>query len=210
MLNQTYSNEQNTSFNPLYLRRLSDVLDFAFDDHPRTLAVRVDLRLSPDWVQEDSICCTPNLSKDLLTRFICSLKAKIRHYRKQLLKAGKRAHRCTLRYFWVREINTETYPHYHVVLFLNKDLFRGLGDAHGPQSLWEMIQAAWLSALNLREYDEYRSLVHFPERGVYALDRNHSEFPEQLKTLVFRISYLAKEYSKVYSAEERSMGCSLK
>ncbi|ECE0384369.1 inovirus Gp2 family protein [Salmonella enterica subsp. enterica] len=195
-------------YNEHYLKRLEHVLLSALDEHPRTLAIRFDLHLSPAWNITDTVCCYPNLSGTLLSRFIDSLKAKIQHYRSRLLKAGRRAHRCRLRYFWVREINTSVYPHYYVVLFLNKDLFRGLGDSDNPKSLWRMIQAAWLSALRLREYDEYRSLVEFPENATYVLDTSSNDHSAQLRQLAFRLSYLAKEHTKVYSSHERSMGCS--
>lgn len=195
-------------FNQHYLQRLSDVLQLAQDEYPRTLAIRIDLRLSPEWIAEDSVCCNPNTSGDLLSRFISSLRAKIAHYRHRLKRSGKRAHPCRLRYFWVREIDTAVYPHYHVVLFLNKDLFRGLGRADNPQSLWRMIQSAWTSALDLRDYDEYRSLVEFPDNPVYVLDTNANDYSEHYKRLVFRLSYLAKERTKAYSSRERSMGCS--
>lgn len=106
---------------------------------------------------------------------------------------------------------TAGYPHYHAVLFLNKDLFRGIGHYRGEaQSLGGMIQDAWLSALDLREHDEYRSLVHFPKNATYVIDRYSPRYEELLASLVYRISYLAKEDTKVYSRRERSMGCSLR
>lgn len=196
-------------YNEHYLRRLEHVLLSALDEHPITLAVRFDLHFSPAWNTADSVCCYPNLSGTLLSRFIDSLKAKIQHYRNRLLKAGKRAHRCRLRYFWVREINTSVYSHYHFVLFVNKDLFRGLGDyREGTQGLGGMIQAAWLSALRLREYDGYRTLVEFPVNATYVLNTGSNDHSAQLRQLAFRLSYLAKEHTKVYSSRERSMGCS--
>lgn len=203
-----YFDLRQAPFNQHYLQRLNDVLNLAQDEYPRTLAVRIDLRLSPEWITEDSVCCNPNMSGDLLSRFISSLRAKIRHYQHRLQRSDKRVHPCRLRYFWVREIDTAFYPHYHVVLLLNKDLFRGLGSAGNPQSLWGMIQSAWMSALDLRDYDEHLSLVEFPDNPVYILDTNASDYLDHYKRLVFRLSYLAKERTKTYSSRERSMGCS--
>lgn len=208
MFSLEYLDLRQAPFNQHYLQRLGDVLQSAQEEYPRTLAIRIDLRLSPEWITEDSVCCNPNMSGDLLSRFISSLKAKIAHYQYRLKRSGKRAHPCRLRYFWVREIDTVVYPHYHVVLFLNKDLFRGLGSAENPQSLWRMIQGAWMSALDLRDYDEYRPLVEFPDNPVYVLDINASDYSEHYKRLVFRLSYLAKQRTKAYSSRERSMGCS--
>ncbi|UPQ70154.1 inovirus Gp2 family protein [Kluyvera ascorbata] len=208
MFPQDYLDQRQEPFNQHYLQRLGDVLQSAQDEYPRSLAIRIDLRMSPEWITEDSVCCNPNMSRDLLSRFISSLRAKIAHYRHRLKRSDKRAHPCRLRYFWVREIDTAVYPHYHVVLFLNKDLFRGLGSADNPQSLWVMIQSAWMSALDLRDYDDYRSLVEFPDNPVYVLETNASDYSVHYKRLVFRLSYLAKERTKAYSSRERSMGCS--
>lgn len=202
---------RHAPFNLNYLKRLDKVLQYALEEHARTLAVRIDLHLSPSWLQTDTLTCHPNLQTDLLSRFACSVKAKISHYRKILKKEGQRAHLCTPRYFWVKEINTAHFPHYHLVIFFNNDLFRGLGRFDSDDNnLANIIRQAWLSALGLKEYDEYRSLVHFPSNGVYTLDRNGPEFVKNLNDLVFRLSYLAKEDTKAYSPQERSMGSSQK
>ncbi|WP_370645044.1 inovirus-type Gp2 protein [Buttiauxella sp. W03-F01] len=49
--------------------------------------------------------------------------------------------------------------------------------------------------------------MHFPTNGVYILDRGQPDFVETWNDLVFGLSYLAKEDTKVYSPQERSMGC---
>ena len=202
---------RHAPFNPYYLKRLDNVLQYALEEHARTLAVRIDLHLSPSWLQTDTLMCHPNLQSDLISRFACSVKAKIIHYRKKLKNEGQRAHPCTLRYFWVKEIDTAQFPHYHLVMFFNKDLFRGLGQFDSnDNNLANIIRQAWLSALDLKAHDEYRSLVHFPSNGVYTLDRNAPDFIKNLNNVVFRLSYLAKEDTKVYSPQERSMGSSQK
>lgn len=198
-------------YNLHYLERIRDVIDNAVREHPRTLAVRIDLRLSPDWSDNEMITCFPNLSENVMARFIRSLKAKIAHYSSRLSQEGKRAHPCTLRYFWVKEINDAVFPHYHVVIFLNKDLFWKLGNATGDkQCLWTMILDAWLSALDLSGYNEYYRLVHFPPLGEYVLNYNSPEYSLQFDKLFSRLRYLAKERTKVYSPDKRSMGCSQK
>lgn len=211
MFDPTFLDHSQGSLNAHYLDKLYFVIRNALSDHAKTLAIRVDLRLSPDWFNNDMPPCHPNLSHDLMTRFIRSLMAKIVSYRQRLTNQGKRAHRCTLRYYWVKEIETSSYPHYHALLFFNKDLFWQLGcfnsAGHGLSS---MIQEAWLSALGLAKYDAYRSLVHFPDNPTYVLDRSQPDFEANFKALVFRASYLAKDRSKVYSAMDRSIGYSQK
>ena len=211
MFDSELLDHRHGSLNADYLKKIENVLQYALDEHARTLAVRVDLRLSPSWGQDDTLTCHPNLQADLLSRFVCSVKAKIRHYRKMLLKEGKKAHACTPRYFWVKESDSAESPHYHLVMFFNKDLFRGLGRFDSEENnLASMIRQAWLSALDLKGYDEYQPLVHFPKNGVYILDRNAPDFVNNFNHLVFRLSYLAKENTKVYSPNERSMGASQK
>lgn len=211
MFNAALLDNRQAPFNPLYLEKIEQVLHYALEEHSRTLAIRVDLHLSPSWLQNDTVTCHPNLQADLLTRFVCSVKAKIIHYRKTLKKEGKKAHACTPRYFWVKEIDSAEFPHYHLVMFFNKDLFRGLGRFDsGDNNLSNMIRQAWLSALGLKGFDEYQSLVHFPANGVYILDRGQPDFVDTWNDLVFRLSYLAKEDTKIYSPQERSMGCSQK
>lgn len=209
MFNDALLDHRHAPFNPHYLERLEEVIDYALDEFPRTFALRVDLRFSPEWTADDSICCHPNTSSNVMARFTRSLIAKIKHYRQQRIQLEFRDYPNRLRYFWVREIDTSLHSHYHALLFFNKDLFRSLGSpVLGSSSLWSMIQEAWLSALRLTEHPEYRSLVHFPESGSYVLERDKPLFGQQYKDLVFRASYLAKEQTKHYSAETRSMGAS--
>ncbi|MBJ9516337.1 inovirus-type Gp2 protein [Citrobacter freundii] len=60
----------------------------------------------------------------------------------------------------------------------------------------------------MTDYPEYSRLVHFPESGSYILERDKPVFYQQYEDLVFRASYLAKEGTKHYSADTRSMGAS--
>lgn len=205
MFPDEYLNHSNGPFNKDYLMKFESVLTKALNEHRRTLAIRVDLRLPSGWAENDCITCLPNLGDDLFSRFIRSLKAKVKHYRSH----SQNAHPCNIRYLWVKEIDTSSVPHYHVMLFLNKDLFKGLGYARSDKRhLWNMIQEAWLSALKLTGYDEYRSLAHFPDNPTYVLNYNAADYQEQYRSFVFRLSYLAKERTKVYSQRSRSIGCS--
>lgn len=209
MIDDTLFDQRHAPFNRHYLKRLDDVIACALDEYPRTFALRVDLHFSPKWAADDSLCCHPNTGPNVMARFTRSLSAKIEHYRQQRCRQGLRDIPCRLRYFWVKETNTAIYSHYHAVLFFNKDLFRSTGSAiQEAGSLWNMIQDAWMSALGLIDYPEYRSLVHFPERGAYILERDKPAFEQQYRALVSRASYLAKERTKHYSADARSMGAS--
>lgn len=195
--------KRHSPFNMSYLQRMLRVIANATAEHPRTMAVRVDLRL-PD----DTLC----LRQNLIAHFIESLNAKIDARYKSKLKQGKRTYLTHLRYTWVREIGEiNQRPHYHVVLFVNNDTFNGLGSySVGGTGLGSLIQGAWLSALQQSYQPEYRTLVHFPQNPLYYLDINAGteQFKDAYDSLTFRMSYMAKERTKLYSRSERSFGCS--
>ncbi|HDR2751159.1 MULTISPECIES: YagK/YfjJ domain-containing protein [Enterobacterales] len=73
-----------------------------------------------------------------------------------------------------------------------------------------LIQKAWLSALRISGFNEYRTLVHFPENPRYYLNINANNFRQVYEDLSFRLSYFAKKRTKSYSREIRSFGCSQK
>lgn len=197
-------------FNAAYLQAISEVISNALNEHEQTTVIRVDLHL-PEYLDVgDSITCRPNLEQGLLSRFIGSLKAQIAAYLKRKNREGKRTHRSVLRYVWVLEQpEPEGKPHYHVALFVNTDCFNSLGkyDETGT-GLASLVQKAWLSALNMRDWPEYLTLVHFPENPLAFLDLNSVNFRDTLDPLTFRLSYMAKHRTKRYSSTERSFGCS--
>lgn len=199
------------SYNKTYLNRMLSITNNALEEHSATFAVRVDLHLPVASVEGDGITCLPNLSPGLLSRFADSIKAQIEHYRGVRIKRGERVHPCKSRYFWVREQDSAVNPHYHVALFFNKDLFWKLGDFNASENnLCNMIRKAWLSALELSEYDEYHRLVHFPDNGTYVLNTRSPDFPKQYDSFVYRIKYLAKEETKQIDPKVRSFGGSLR
>lgn len=198
-------------YNKTYLDRMCSIANKSLEEHSATFAVRVDFHLPEEHVEGDSIACNPNLSSGLLSRFFDSLKAQIKHYREVRIKRGERVHPCKPRYFWVREQDSAVNPHYHVVLFLNKDLFWKLGDFNSTENnLCNMIRKAWLSAIGLSEYNEYHRLIHFPDNGTYVLNTRSPDFPKQYNEFEYRIKYLAKDETKQIDSKERSFGGSLR
>ncbi|MBI0552210.1 inovirus Gp2 family protein [Pectobacterium parmentieri] len=201
MINDIRIDQRHAPFNETYLQRMINVINNAVAEHPRTMAIRVDLRLP------DDEC---NARQGLMSRFIESLDAKIEARYRSKQKQGKRTYPSYLRHLWVREVGEENQKsHYHVVLFVNNDTFSGLGryDESGT-GLASLIQAAWLSGLGLSNQSDYRTLVHFPENPLYYLDINTEDYRTVYGKLTFRASYFAKERTKSYCREERSFGCS--
>ncbi|WP_234300296.1 inovirus Gp2 family protein [Rahnella aceris] len=213
-MNYTYMNNNaidysHAPYNQTYLSKLADITHLALERHRRSMAVILILRLPEYRDMGDTLHCIPNIERGLMSRFIDSLKAKIQALKTRKEKRGLRVHSSTLHYAWVRELSQDGKPHYHAVLFVNNDTFASLGHfTREGDNLGSLIQEAWCSALALQPASEYHTLVHFPQNPLYYLNINASDFENVHDSLMFRLSYFAKERSKAYSRAERSFGCS--
>ena len=203
-------NEKHAPFNMTYLQRMMEVISYSLNTYPQTTVIRVDLHLPQYHDLDDSIICLPNLKQGLISRFIDSLKAKIKAYLRKKIREGKRTHSTSLRYLWVREQpDPGGKSHYHLALFVNTNCFNTLGcsDAKGT-GLASLIQKAWLSALDISDWSDARTLVHIPDNPLYYLSSKDLNFKEVLDELTYRLSYMAKHETKSYGRAERSFGCS--
>lgn len=89
---------------------------------------------------------------------------------------------------WVREFgDVNNKKHYHVLLFLNKDVYHFLGDFR-------------------QERGNFGALAHFPKGGQFYLDKNSYDIQGQMDHLIKYASYLAKNKTKRYGDGERSIG----
>src|SRR5690554_3083498 len=82
-----------------YLSRLRSTIELALNDYPRLLAFTVDLRLPADvglFTEADS--------NAVISRFMESFKAKIRHNRSRAREINRYAHDSRVRYVWTREV----------------------------------------------------------------------------------------------------------
>jgi len=201
--------------NQHYLYRIEETIGGALELHPRLMVVRIDLRLpnngsySENTLEQDSVTSFANTGVNIVKRFMSSLRAQIAAEADGKKKAGARVHQCELNYIWAREYSQKLKEHYHVALTLNKDRYFSLGDYKKHSSLAGMIIKAWASALGML-ITEVGPLVHFPKNPVYHLDHNasHEEYTKQICLVLMRLSYLAKENSKVYGTGNRNFGCS--
>jgi len=182
-----------------YLQKIDSTLQLATADHPRTLAVRVDLRF-PQGAE-----CTDDA---VISRFIASLKTKIQADLKAKKRTGARVHPCRLRYIWVREQDSAPLQHYHVLLLLNADTYNCLGN-YGAESgnLAYRIRSAWASAIGM-PVEEICGSVHFPDNPIYRLDTRSDNYPESYGAVWYRTSYMAKLATKEYGGHVRHFGCS--
>lgn len=189
---------QQYSYNEKYQHSFYEVINHAVREFPRTLALRVDLRFPGDYRYDRS-------SKDI-TRFAESLKAKLKVDCRYKNRRWRRNWHNRLRYVWVREIGENNFrKHYHILLLLNKDLYHGAGRYRDDDSLASLIQEAWCSALGL-DPKQYAALVHMPEKGCYYLNGNSPDYREQVRALMKRMDYLAKDHTKCYDDGYRSIG----
>ena len=183
-----------------YLWALHTVIEKAVNQYRRVFAFRVDLHLPAGTGEYND-----EFSNSVVSKFIESFKAKIRHNRAVASKAGSYAHGTKVRYFWVREIGDCGRAHYHVVFLLNGDAFNWLGKyessgANMAHRVWE----AWASALG-ENIERAKTLVHFPQNPSYMLLRDDSE---SIAAFFHRASYLCKARTKLYGAGHHGYGAS--
>ncbi|WP_373225149.1 inovirus Gp2 family protein [Enterobacter cloacae complex sp. ESBL7] len=191
---------QHNSLNADYQKAFYDVIRNATEEFPRTVALRVDLRFPRRYQYGDS-------NKEV-TRFIESLKAKLLVDCQRKNRRWKRNRSNRLRYVWVREVGERNRrKHYHVLLLLNKDFYRGAGRYNADDSLYALIQQAWCSALGL-DADKYSGLANMAHGGCYYLNRKSPNYMQQLTDLLKRMDYLAKNHTKCYGDGYRSIGMS--
>ena len=194
--------------NETYLNRIKETINKALNEHPRTIAIRADLRL-PDFHDGDNPAYFVRSDHEVISRFFASFKAQLSHDQKKRRQSGVRVHHNTLRYVWVRENNQEHKKHFHILIFLNKDTYRFIGEYESSKNaIANMIRKAWTSALGLKPGDS-NHLVHFPENPFYILNKNNTNnFTSTYDSLHYRASYLAKIETKDYSDGFRCFGCS--
>ena len=191
------------------MNTIEAVIYRAVKEYPRTIAVRIDLRL-PQQVDNDMPLCLADIDSSVISRFFDSLTAQIAADQVRKTKSGIRVYPCNLRYVWVKERNQEFKDHYHVLLLLNKDAYGYLGQLDSKQpNLINKIRKAWASALRI-DVQMFASLVHVPDNPIYYLDSNAQEqdFAQVVDALMYRVSYLAKKETKHYGDGFRSFGCS--
>lgn len=215
MINQRQSNNWNNgkfggfndspvqtqcgALNVSYLQQIDSTLQLAIKCHPRTLAVRVDLRFPISAQRTDDA---------VISRFCSSLKAQIQADLKAKARNGRRVHPCRLRYVWVREQDSAPLHHYHVLLLLNADTYHCLGSFKANTgNLASRIRSAWASALGIG-VAEIGGSVHFPDNPIYRIDALSSNYPQSYGAVRYRASYMAKLATKNYGRHIRHIGCS--
>ncbi len=191
-----------------YLLNIEKTLNKAIDSHPRTLAIRVDLRFPSSALYNDDMPYMYRNDDAVITRFIQAIKARLDADIKKKKRERNRVHDCQLRYVWVREQDSAPLQHYHVLLLLNADTYNCLGSFQATSgNLASRIKASWASALGI-PVEELGGCVHFPENPTYLMNRNSVDFGESYASVYHRVSYMAKLETKRYGGHTRHFGCS--
>ncbi|MBM7456372.1 hypothetical protein HNR62_002258 [Oceanisphaera litoralis] len=205
------NNRYNHNHGPLissYLDIIKLCIEKSLLEHPRTLALRFDLRLpgsnTSDHIAEDAPTYFINIDHGVMTRFTESLKAKIKHDINKRRSSGYRVHPTSVRYVWVREHGEGNKHHYHLLLLVNNDTYTFGHTSINQNKLVRMIREAWCSALNI-DKDSFNYLVHIPENPFYPLNKNKVNFQVVHESLIYRTSYMCKSKSKP-SDSNRNIG----
>ncbi|PFG51962.1 uncharacterized protein DUF3296 [Marinobacter sp. LV10R520-4] len=183
-----------------YLEALHATLLNAMNHYPRVSAIRFD-PVIPTAISDGM---TVENHKELIKRFIASLRAIIKHDRETKRQSGW-APDSEVRYVWCREVGANGKPHYHFLLILNRDAYHTIGKACSPnENLFNRISRAWNSGLN-QEWNRAQPWIHVPENPMYWIDRSDEN---GLHRAFHRASYMCKAATKHYGHGMRAFGTS--
>ncbi|MBC3946727.1 inovirus Gp2 family protein [Erwinia persicina] len=187
-----------------YLQGIEKTIGRAQKDYTRVLAIRVDFRF-PTGEEKLSKVRTDS---GVITRCMKSLTERITADLNRRKKADKRVYPCRLRYVWVREFSKSGKKHYHVLLLLNREVYRHPGNYTKTEgTLASIIAGAWMSAIASTDPKD-RYLTNFAMNGYYYMDVNGEKYIETRDYLLFRTAYMAKVATKKSEDGERNFGSS--
>lgn len=193
--------EGKAPFIEQYLEKLYKTMQYALAANSRVFAFRFDLTL-PRGIALPSYAMT----NEVIRRFEASLQEQIAWDRKRARNRSVNgsAHNTEVRIFWVRELGrVNGRPHYHCVLFLNGNAYKGRGSCKSEcENIFHRIELAWARALRLQVAD-ISGVVNYPPGTTYMLNRTnylvHDEF-------FCRCSYLCKAATKHYGDGQHGCG----
>lgn len=189
-----------------YLEKLWDVTSLARVTYNRVYAVRIDLRFPKAGVN-------PKLygNNGCLKRFFANLQREL----DSSLKYNTR-----VLYAWAREQKSSEHPHYHVLLMLNGDAIRNIGDyrpsatgGYKAKNLYHRIARSWAGAIGL--FDELvEGLVHISTKPgsadicEYFIKTNESGAAALWDEMFHAASYLCKADTKNFAQRVHCFGSS--
>lgn len=184
-----------------YLTKLHRTMGLTWNHYPRFVGIRCDLRLPLHGSLSPGM-----FTNEVISRFVESYKAKIRHNREMAWRRGI-PHDSVVRFCWAREFGQQQRPHWHMLMLLNGHAFNSLGyiGSDRDNMCWRFIEA-WASALRMSP-EMCVGLVNFDQNfRVHTVSdwEDWSGFAD----LFFVSSYLCKSYSKVFEKGVHNFDCS--
>ncbi|WP_372880296.1 inovirus Gp2 family protein [Psychromonas sp.] len=174
------------------LIRNEQVVNQALHHHKRLIALRFELKF-PAMYQGDC---------EIISKFFDSLRVKLKFDLASKSKKRNRRIHSELNYVWVKEQSRSMGWHYHVVIFLNHDVYNCFGRvASIDENLYSRLFSAWTSALGVPE-SAAKGLVHI-SKPTHKLDLDSDTTIPDIFALLSRISYFAKVATKPYGTGER-------
>lgn len=171
------------------------VLMKALSYHKRTCALRFELKFPKGYSFIDS---------RFISKFFDSLRVRIKIDLANKNRRTGRNDKCALSYIWVFELSSKGEWHFHVIIFLNHDLYNCFGSLKSTGgNMFSRIRAAWASALNL-SFDGVSGLIHIPDNAVYKININAENYVQQAQDILYRLSYFAKIETKPFGAGTRN------
>jgi len=170
-----------------------EVLVRAFKSHNRIAVMRFELKFPVGYIGPTEV----------ISKFFDSVRCRLKNdLAKKTVSRGRKIH-SDIGYIWVKELSGAHGWHYHVALLLNYDVYNCFGLINGRNiNMFNRILFSWAGALGYSVGDA-RGLVHIPENSVYKLDRYSLTINEDIFSVLYRLSYLAKLKTKPYQSGSR-------
>lgn len=175
-----------------FLKATYRVMSHARNNCSRTLAIRMDLHYSAK--MQPSAIHTCNI---VMSNFL--------YYLRRELDNAQIKYPHAMRYVWCREQNSSSKPHYHLLLLLNGNAYRSIGDmrqsvggGYFGQNLFHRIMRAWSQAIGWPIYDS-QGLVYIarePTSGQCQTYHFHRDDEMTFARVFHDASYMCKAHTK--------------
>ena len=167
-----------------YLDKLNSAIEEITTQYKRVLYVRFDLRFQQQGEYDGKA----------ISEFFAKLT--------KILKS-KKYNQTNAKYFWVREIDTSSKPHYHCLLLLDysKTRYAGFPNGYKATGLMKTVNEIWCGILNTQE----TALVNLCDSNPNFNFINRNE-PESKKAIFTHCAYLCKFETKAFNISGKNIG----
>lgn len=193
-----------------YLSRAHAVYLSALTAYPKIFMFHVTLRIPKSYA---------GVTVGVMSAFTRSLKERVKRDLERRRQRVSRVHATEVHYVWCREVSEEHREHYHVMIIVNANTYRALGDFDTPvrDQLAGMVSTAWASAIGV-DLNDTKGLAHFAGDVVMITTSQipapykgskYGEFTNSFEAGFFWLSYLCKLSTKSYGDGVRNFGYSI-